>query len=77
MIENGFVYAIDKSIEKRRKQEQKKAIKSNKFYAICEKYNKSLPELTKDELTKTEYKFVVEYIEKVLNYPLRLYPNLL
>lgn len=76
MIENGFVYAIDKSIEKRRKQEERKSKKTAKMYAILDKYNTCLPDLRKEQLNKTEYKFVIEYLEKVLKYPIRLYPNL-
>lgn len=66
MIENGFTYAMDKYSEKMRKIEERKAKKSQKFYAICKKYNTDLPSMTKDMLTKTEYKYMVEYIEKVL-----------
>lgn len=40
MIENGFTYAMDKYSEKMRKIEERKAKKSQKFYAICKKYNK-------------------------------------
>lgn len=76
MIENGFVYAIDKSIEKRKKLDIKRQIKSDKFHEICRKYNKSLDELDKNELTKTEYKFILEYVEKILKYPIRFYSNL-
>jgi hypothetical protein len=76
MIENGFVYAMEKYSEKQAKIKVRKDKKSDKFYTICRKYNKSLDELTKDELTKTEYNFIVEYITKELKYPMRFYPSL-
>jgi hypothetical protein len=76
MIENGFVYAVNKSLEKNARKEEKQQTKTDKFYAICHKYNKTVNELNKEELTKAEYKIIVEYIEKVCKYPLKYYPNL-
>ena len=76
MIENGFVFAMEKYGEKQAKKKARQDKKSDKFYAICRKYNKALDELTKEELTKTEYNFIIKYVEKVLHYPIRLYPNL-
>lgn len=34
MIENGFVYAVNKSLEKQRKKEEKRSIKENKLRKI-------------------------------------------
>ena len=76
MIENSFVYAMDKAIEKRRKQEEKRKVKSEKMYNILDKYNTCLPDLKKEQLTKTEYKFVIEFVTTILNCPLELYKNL-
>lgn len=76
MIENSFVYAFQKYGEKQDKIKAREQKKTSKFYDICRKYDKALDELTKEELTKTEYKFILEYIEKVLKYPIKFYPNL-
>ena len=76
MIENGFVYAVDKSIEKKRKREARQQPKADRFYTICRKYGKAADELDRDELTKTEHRAVVEYLTNVLGYPLKFWPNL-
>lgn len=76
MIENGFVYAFEKSAERRAKEQVRIDKKTSKFYGICRKYDKAIDTLNKNEMTKTEYKFIVEYIEKVLKYPLSWYSNL-
>ena len=76
MVENGFVYAVNKFADKLQKQEDKRQIKTNKLYNILHKYNKTLDTITKDELTKTEHKFITEYIENELKYPLKWYENL-
>lgn len=76
MVENGFVYAIDKSIEKREKRQIREQKRSDKFYAICRKYDKALDELKRDDLLKGEFNFIANYIIKDLKYPLKFYPNL-
>jgi acyl-[acyl carrier protein]--UDP-N-acetylglucosamine O-acyltransferase len=76
MIENGFVYAINKYSLQRAKIEARKDKKTRKIYDILRKYDTCLPDLAKEKLTKAEYKIVVDYITKVCNYPLRLYPHL-
>lgn len=80
MIENSFVYAMDKVITKKHKEEAKKAKRiepmKTRFYNILEKYNCALPELSKNKLTKTEYNFIVKYLDIVLHFPIELYPNL-
>lgn len=50
--------------------------KANKFYEILNKYNKTLDTITKEEVTTTEYKFLLDYIENELKYPLRWYEKL-
>ena len=80
MIENSFVYAMDKAIAKKHKIEAREAKRIEpmkiRFYKILKKYNCALPELTKNQLTKTEYNFIVKYLDSVLHYPIELYPNL-
>jgi hypothetical protein len=76
MVENGFVFAVNKSLEKQRKEQIKKDKKTDKFYAIMQKYNTDLETITKDILLKSEYKFLIEYITIDLKYPLSWYPNL-
>ena len=76
MISNGFVYAMDIYEMKKKKAEEKLEPLKNSFYAICKKYDCSLPELEKEKITKKEYQIILKYIDKVLKYPLKLYPNL-
>ena len=59
----------DKIVQSKNKQ-------TDKFYKIMNKTGKTLDEITKKDLTKTEYKFIVEYIIKIMNCPISLYPNL-
>ncbi len=59
MIENGFVYAVNVAAEKERKRKIKRDKKMSKLYDICRKYNKTLDELDKNELTKAEYKIIL------------------
>jgi len=77
MIENGFVYAIEQYSKKQDKIKAKNDKKSDKMQIIYKKYNKSLDQLDKNELLKSEYKIVIDYIENVLKYPLRWYENLI
>ena len=77
MIENGFVYAVNKSLEKERNRKKKQDKKTEKLYNIFKKYNKTLDELTKEILTKKELEFITDYIINTLNYPLRWYTNLI
>lgn len=76
MIDNGFVYAVNKNNLKKKKEELKKEQVTNQFYNICNKYNCSLNELNKNNLTKKEYKIVTDYIQNILNYPMHYFPNL-
>jgi len=44
----------------KKKVDEKKIISC--MYAVCSKYGKSLDEITKKELTKTEYKHLMDFI---------------
>ena len=65
----------EKMLKADARQKAKDEKKSKRFYQICKKYNKSLPELTKDELTKSEYKYILGYLE-YCKFKLHWYPNL-
>ncbi len=77
MINNGFVYAMDKWGAQKRKDEARKADRGLKVREILQKHNRDIDSITKAELTKAEYKRVTDYLTKDCGYPLRLYPNLL
>ncbi|WP_064199006.1 hypothetical protein [Brevibacillus brevis] len=72
--------AMVKSVAKnmRAKENQQVGVEKMKdrLYATLRKVNKSLDEVTKDDLTDKEYKFIVEYVETVMKCPIHLYPNL-
>lgn len=68
-----IVEKIEKAEARKRKPEEKMR---DKLYEICRKYNKALDELTKDEITKTEHKFLIEFITKIFKCPVSFYPNL-
>ena len=58
MIENGFVHAVNKSLEKEQKRKDKEQAKKEKLYKILAKLDKSLIELKTEDLNKTELKIV-------------------
>jgi len=69
MIENGFVYAIDKSIEKRRKQDIKDSLKNDKLREILIKHDVALNEkFSIKDWTKTD----ILKLYKSSKYPMRL-----
>ena len=72
----AMVKSIAKSMKQKERQQAEREKKTDKMYAIMKKTGKALDEITKSELSKSEYKFIVEYIEKVMNCPIRFYPNL-
>lgn len=72
----AMVKGVAKSIKQKERQQADKEKKTDKMYSIMNKTGKSLDEVTKDDLTKKEYAFIVEYIEKIMNCPIQLYPNL-
>lgn len=59
MIENGFVYAVNKSLEKQKKKEEKRSIKENKLRKILLKKDLQLAVNAKREhFNKTELKLI-------------------
>lgn len=72
--------AMVKSVAKNRKQKERqqseKEKKTDKMYKIMHKTGKALDEVTKDDLSKSEFTFIVEYIKTVMNCPITFYPNL-
>lgn len=59
MIENGFVYAVNKSLEKQKKKEEKRSIKENKLRKILLRKNLQLAINAKREhFNKTELKLI-------------------
>lgn len=77
MIENGFIFAVNKSLERERKLQERKRKKDIQFYSILSKYDVYLEDLKKEYLTKKELDFMVKYIINELKYPIRFYPNLI
>ncbi len=75
MIENGFYFASCKNSERIAKQEEKRKKVTDAVYDICNKYGKAFDELKKEELTKAEYKKIMDFIS-LSKYPAGLYPNL-
>jgi len=51
--------SIHKKADKKKVDEEKII---SRMYAVCRKYDKSLDEITKKELTKTEYKHLMDFI---------------
>lgn len=58
MIENSFVYAVNKSLEKQRKKEQKKSDNMDKLYKILRKKNLTLVNAKKSDFNKTQLKLI-------------------
>jgi len=75
MIENGFVFAVNKALARERLISEKQNQLCDKVLEICIKHQKTIESLTKKELTKKEYSLVVKYIEKS-GYLLKWYPLL-
>lgn len=71
----AMVKSVAKSMKQKERQQSDKEKKTTKMYAIMRKTGKALDEVTKSDLTKSEYKFIVEYIENYMN-GLSSYPNL-
>lgn len=69
MIENGFVYAVNKSLEKEAKKQARKDKKMNKLYKILKEKNLQLAvNATKKDFNKTELKLIdslgfIHYLE--------------
>ena len=51
--------SIHKKVDKKKVNEEKII---SRMYAVCSKYGKSLDEITRKELTKTEYKHLMDFI---------------
>jgi hypothetical protein len=68
MIENGFVYAVNMSLEKKRKREARKAVKEQKLREILIRKNLQLAinavraDFNKTELTLIESLGYMEYL---------------
>lgn len=72
----AMVKSVAKNMRQKERQQADKEKKTDKMYAIMRKTGKALDEVTKSELTKSEYTFIVEYIEKIMKCSIELYPNL-
>jgi uncharacterized protein YaaR (DUF327 family) len=72
----AMVKSVAKNMRQKERQQAEKEKKIDKMYSIMRKTGKALDEVTKTELTKSEYKFIVEYVENIMNCPIELYPNL-
>jgi CRISPR/Cas system CMR subunit Cmr6 (Cas7 group RAMP superfamily) len=72
-------YQYMNSLKVNAKSQKKKEKNENKIidnmYTVCRKYNKALDEITKKELTKQEYKQLLDFLQ-LRNYSLQMYPNL-
>lgn len=63
----------DKKNRKKKEDLTEKII--NNMYNVCRKYGKSLDEITKNEVTKKEYKQLMDFLE-LRNINVNYYPNL-
>jgi len=53
------ILSIHKKADKNKVDEEKVI---SRMYAVCGKYGKSLDEITRKEITKTEYKYLMNFI---------------
>lgn len=72
----AMVKSVAKNMRQKERQQAEKEKKTSEMYEIMRKVNKALDEVEKADLTKKEYEFIIEYIETVMNTPIRYYPNL-
>lgn len=67
--------SVDYASRKRAEDKKEKII--SRMYAVLRKYGKALDEITKGEVTKAEYKQLLEFLE-LRGYTVSImYPNLL
>jgi ABC-type uncharacterized transport system fused permease/ATPase subunit len=74
--QSTMVKSVAKNMRAKERQQAEKEKMTDKFYTIMRKVNKALDEVTKNDLTKKEYDFIIEYIKTVMKCPIELYDNL-
>lgn len=72
----AMVKYVAKNMRAKERQQAKDLKKKDLLYNILRRVGKALDEVTKDDLTKKEFDFIVEYITTVMKCPIVLYPNL-
>jgi uncharacterized protein YfkK (UPF0435 family) len=58
MIDNGFVYAVNKALLNKQKKENKKHERMNKLYQILKKKNKTLVDCKLSDFNKSQLKLI-------------------
>jgi hypothetical protein len=58
MIDNGFVYAVDKALLKENKKEKKKNERMDKLYKILNEKNKTLIKCKLSDFNKSQLKLI-------------------
>lgn len=72
----AMVKSVAKNMKTKERKEAKKEKMYSEFYTIARKIGKSLDEMKKEDLTNKEYKFIIEFIETILDCSTTFYPNL-
>lgn len=70
-----YMNSLQVNEKDRKKKEKLEEQIISKMYAVCRKHNKALDEITKNEVTKKEYRQLLDFLQ-LRNYDLSYYPNL-